>query len=49
MDKKFTVIKQTETDYDEETKRVYRIALLNEAWERQYYNSVLKLWKRIKA
>lgn len=28
MDKKFTVIKQTETDYDEEAKRVYRIAQL---------------------
>lgn len=42
MDKKFTVIKQTETDYDEEAKRVYRIAQLNEAWERQYYNSVLQ-------
>jgi len=42
MNKKFTVIKPTQTEYDEETKRVYRTALLNEAWERQYHNSVLQ-------
>ncbi len=41
MDNNFTVIKPTESEYDEETKRVYRTALLNEAWERQYHNSVL--------
>jgi len=42
MDNKFTVIKSTETDCDEETKRVYRTGLLNEAWERQYYNALEK-------
>lgn len=42
MDNKFTVIKPTQEEYDKETKRIYRIALLNEAWERQYHNSVLQ-------
>lgn len=48
MDKNFTVIKPTETEYDEETKRVYRTALLNEAWERQYHNSVLQAMEKNK-
>ncbi len=48
MDNKFTVIKPTESDYDEETKRVYRTALLNEAWERQYHNSVLQAMEKNK-
>lgn len=48
MDNKFTVIKPTETEYDEETKRVYRTALLNEAWERQYYNSVIQAMEKNK-
>lgn len=42
MDNKFTVIKQTDEDKSKEIKRVYRIALLNEAWERQYYNALEK-------
>ncbi len=42
MSDKFKIIKPTEIEYDEETKRVYRTALLNEAWERQYHNSVLQ-------
>ncbi len=48
MDNKFTVIKPTESEYNEGTKRVYRIALLNEAWERQYHNSVLQAVKKNK-
>lgn len=40
MNNKFTVIKPTQEEYDEETKRVYRIAILNEAWERQYLNAI---------
>lgn len=48
MSDKFTVIKPTETEYDEETKRVYRTALLNEAWERQYHNSVLQAMEKNK-
>lgn len=48
MDNKFTVIKPTETEYDEETKRVYRTALLNEAWERQYHSSVLQAMEKNK-
>lgn len=42
MSNNFTVIKPTETECNEETERVYRTALLNEAWERQYHNSVLQ-------
>jgi len=45
MDNKFTVIKSTETEYDEETKRVYRTALLNEAWERQFFDTVMRYTK----
>jgi len=48
MDNKFTIIKPTQTEYDEETKRVYRTALLNEAWERQYHNSVLQAMEKNK-
>jgi len=48
MDNKFTVIKSTESEYDEETKRVYRTALLNEAWGRQYHNSVLQAMEKNK-
>jgi len=48
MDNKFTVIKLTETEYDEETKRIYRTALLNEAWEQQYHNSVLQAMEKNK-
>lgn len=46
---KFTVIESTEKEHDEETtKRVYRVALLNESWERQYHNSVLQAMERNK-
>lgn len=48
MNNKFTVIKPTQTEYDEETKRVYRTALLNEAWERQYHNSILRAMEKNK-
>jgi len=42
MGDKLKIVKPTETEYYEETKRVYRTVLLNEAWERQYHNSVLQ-------
>lgn len=42
MGNNFTVIQTTDEDKNQETKRVYRTALLNEAWERQYHNSVLQ-------
>lgn len=48
MNNKFTVIKPTQTEYDEETKCVYRTALLNEAWERQYHNSILRAMEKNK-
>lgn len=46
MNNNFTVIKPTETEYNEEIKSVYRTALLNEAWERQYHNSVLQAMEK---
>lgn len=48
MSNNFTVIKPTQTEYDEETKRVYRTVLLNEAWERQYHNSILQAMEKNK-
>lgn len=45
MSDKFTVIKPTETEYDEETKRVYHTAQLNEAWERQFFDTVMRYTK----
>lgn len=48
MNNNFTVIKPTETECNEETKRVYRTALLNEAWERQYHNSILQAMEKNK-
>lgn len=44
MDKpKFTVIKKSEEEInDKELKRVYRIAKLNECWERQFFGTAFK-------
>lgn len=42
MDKNFTVINSTDEDKSKEMDRVYRIAKLNEIWERQYYTALEK-------
>lgn len=48
MNSKFTVIESTEEDKLKEMDRVNRIAKLNEIWERQYHNSVLRAAKKNK-
>ena len=35
MSNKFTIINSTDEDKNKETNRVYRIARINEIWERQ--------------
>lgn len=40
MDNKFTVIKASDSENKAELKRVYKIALLNESWERQFFSLV---------
>ena len=43
---KFTVIKKTEDDVNgDELKRIYRIAKLNECWERQFFDTAFKFCK----
>lgn len=42
MNNKFTVINSTDEDKIKEMDRVYRVAKMNELWERQYQNSVLQ-------
>lgn len=42
MDNKFTVINSTEEDKSKEMDRIYKIAKLNECWERQYYTALEK-------
>lgn len=42
MDNKFTVINSTNEDRNKEMDRVYRVAKLNECWERQYYTALEK-------
>lgn len=42
MDNKFTVINSTNEDRNKEMDRVYRVAKLNECWERQYYSALEK-------
>ena len=42
MDNKFTIINSTEEDRNKEIDRVYRVAKMNEIWERQYHNSVFR-------
>lgn len=42
MGNNFTVIQTTDETKNQKMKRVYRTALFNEAWERQYHNSVLQ-------
>ena len=42
MSNKFTVVKSTDEDKSKEMDRVYRIAKLNECWERQYYSALEK-------
>ena len=42
MNNKFTVINSTDEDKGKEMDRVYRIAKLNEIWERQYYTALEK-------
>lgn len=48
MNSKFTVIESTEEDKLKEMDRVNRIAKLNEIWERQYHNYVLRAAKKNK-
>ena len=40
MDNNFTVIKSDNSENETEMKRIYRIALLNESWERQFFSSI---------
>lgn len=42
MSNKFTVINSTEEDKSKEMDHVYKIAKLNECWERQYYTAIEK-------
>ena len=42
MDNKFTVINSTNEDKNKEMDHVCRVAKMNEIWERQYHNSVLR-------
>lgn len=42
MNNKFTVINSTDEDKSKEMDRVYRIAKLNEIWERQFFDTVMK-------
>lgn len=42
MNSKFTVINTTEEDKNKEMDHAYRVAKMNEIWERQYHNSVLR-------
>lgn len=42
MSDKFTVINSTNEDKNKEMDRVYRIAKLNECWEKQYYTALEK-------
>lgn len=42
MNNKFTVINSTDEDKNKEMDRVYRIAKLNELWERQYLSALKK-------
>lgn len=41
MSDKFTIINSTDEDKNKEMDRVYRVARINEIWERQYRNAVL--------
>lgn len=38
----FTVMQTTDEDRDKEMQRVYRMAKLNERWERQFFDSTIK-------
>lgn len=42
MSNKFTVINSTDEDKAKEMNRVCRIAKMNEIWERQFFNTVMK-------
>lgn len=42
MNNKFTVINSTEEDKNKEMDRVYKIAKMNEIWERQYISALEK-------
>lgn len=42
MNNEFTVINSTDEDKSKEMDRVYRVAKLNECWERQYYTAMEK-------
>lgn len=42
MSSKFTVIQSTDEDKLQEMDRIYRIAKMNELWERQYYTALEK-------
>ena len=42
MSDKFTVVNSTDEDKNKEMSRVYRIAKMNEIWERQYYTALEK-------
>lgn len=48
MSSKFTVIKSTDEDKNKEMDRIYKIAKLNEIWERQYHNSILQAMEKNK-
>lgn len=42
MNNKFEIINSTDEDKNKEMDRIYRIARLNELWERQYYTALEK-------
>lgn len=42
MSDKFAVINSTEEDKNKEMDRIYRVAKMNEIWERQYYTALEK-------
>lgn len=42
MSNKFTVVNSTDEEKNKEIDRVYRVAKMNEIWERQYHNSVFR-------
>ena len=46
MSDKFTIINSTDEDKSKEIDRVYRIAKINEMWERQYHSVVLTTMKK---
>ena len=43
MDNKFTIIKSTDSENEAEIKHIYKIALENKAWERQFFDCINKI------